>query len=479
MPRHTESRPGRLLQKGKEKAVPSDDKSTAHVETLNTLLNQIHVPIRLAALQDVVPSLWVALFEGLFQTRIPSIVRDSQTQSAKINNVKEVLKALGEAVGTELSHIQAEEVVAGGWGVADLVEVFGEVGRVLREDGPPAPRRTDESGWTEVSGDEADEQQPELDEKSRLPHHRPHGKSRSAAYPKTSTPLPLSPPKESHRSPSPHPSKASAIHLRGSPSRKENKTERPKRRRLRSGGETGILTDVKDDVEEYLQENMFAENKSSDGGWIDEIDEDVQTDRTPRAVKRHDNDQNRVPKASPTRKRQPQTPAVLKIHATDTPYTRALKRRRARIIREAQTPSPVKARGVSKIPNRGFIVRDRAPSPEQSGGPSHRQASPTRSANHKASEHSSEEGDTPQPITNLRTFESMIRTALPGAPLPAGARARAWDQQLKVHDRALKDRVWDRRSQRPRTTVEQEVKPLITGARRLAEDIALVSLLFV
>lgn len=94
----------------------------------------------------------MALFEGLFETRIPGIIRTdaATTHGARVHNTQLVLDELGGTVlEMELGHLNAEALVQGNvTQILDLVDILGEIGRIL--DGDDDER--DESGDTGEDG---------------------------------------------------------------------------------------------------------------------------------------------------------------------------------------------------------------------------------------------------------------------------------------------------------------------------------------
>jgi Domain of unknown function (DUF5745) len=64
-------------------------------------------------LRNVASSLFVAVFEGLFHSRLSSIRRSPKTREDYVYNAQRVVTALGEKIGMELSHITGKKVVGG------------------------------------------------------------------------------------------------------------------------------------------------------------------------------------------------------------------------------------------------------------------------------------------------------------------------------------------------------------------------------
>ncbi|KAJ3400632.1 Centrosomal protein of 95 kDa, partial [Chytridiales sp. JEL 0842] len=103
------------------------------VAIVNTLLKRIKVPLRIQSLRECVPSLFIALFEGLLETRIPDLKRGTNalTDEGRLHNIQLLLKTLEKDVlGVDMGHIPAEDVCKGEErAVLHLVEIFGSLGR--------------------------------------------------------------------------------------------------------------------------------------------------------------------------------------------------------------------------------------------------------------------------------------------------------------------------------------------------------------
>jgi hypothetical protein len=105
------------------------------IDIVNTLLRRIKVPLQITTLRECVPSLFIALFEGLLEMRIPGIERGNKamTEEGRIHNMNVLLQILEEDVlGIEIEHIIPEEVVSGDkLALSHLIEIFGSIGKAL------------------------------------------------------------------------------------------------------------------------------------------------------------------------------------------------------------------------------------------------------------------------------------------------------------------------------------------------------------
>eukprot|EP00842_Homolaphlyctis_polyrhiza_P002004 jgi/Hompol1/2804/HPOL_003028-RA len=82
------------------------------------MLARIRVPITIRSFDDCVPSLWVAIIEGLLEARIPGVVRmpsgpdGAATTVDKLQNAQAVVWVLEQQIiKAELPHIKAEDIV--------------------------------------------------------------------------------------------------------------------------------------------------------------------------------------------------------------------------------------------------------------------------------------------------------------------------------------------------------------------------------
>lgn len=115
-------------------------------EALNSLhhLLQIHyIPIPIDTLQDCTPTLWLALFESIFQTRLPDIIRQTQplTLSQKLHNTRLLLSALE----SDVLHMPLDDALNAGdlclrhrESIVEMINVLAAVERVMAKKRPLA-----------------------------------------------------------------------------------------------------------------------------------------------------------------------------------------------------------------------------------------------------------------------------------------------------------------------------------------------------
>ncbi|KND02412.1 hypothetical protein, variant [Spizellomyces punctatus DAOM BR117] len=248
-----------------------------------------------------------------------------------------------------------------------------------------------------------------------------------------------------------------------------------RRRRIRSG--STVLTDVRNDVEEYLQQQMQrGRAKGRHGAKV----EDTQSTHSA---------QPRRSSTSPV-KRSPLHP-LLNVNAKDTPYTKALKLRRARLLREQKARSGKSRR--DHLPRHSITPKRRAtlakrlqarPLEGSDGGVAEMDYSMGISEpDDGVSEQQDEtDGSTTEPGTpakplperNLEEYEKTVRAALPSAEIHPRTKDRVWNQQLKTWEKALDDRLWSGtvRNHRETQSAMDSVRPLIHATKHLQTDLA-------
>ncbi|KAJ3042596.1 Centrosomal protein of 95 kDa [Rhizophlyctis rosea] len=471
-------------------------KVTAAIGTINRLLTQIHVPITLKSLTDCVPSLWVALFEGLFKTRIPGIIRSGDTSSkgTRIHNTQLVLNELGGTVlEMELVHISAEALVDGDVGqILDMVDIFGEIGVALsRGEGGGVSEEVRNDGHVEVNqGGPSNEQNRR---RSPGPQHSEPFIDGSYSFQPT----------EALRQSSPQPGRPSssyqydnfdidpfsweaAAHLSSMedvPPPPSSPTTTSSKRRRKAGSTTTATSEVKDDIGEFLANRARQRSKGKGG---------VEADSS--SVVNDDNDSG-TPIGTRKRLRfemeDHKTPPVLRVLPTDTPHTKALKIKRARIIQEideidrnrpnrrptrsALSPhlsprtrgSPYhlayKAHLKARARSGGeWTVRSSLDGREISGrgapsdGDADRETEFGSHADHyddaaigsRSSVHLGKRKKS-IPEANLDELERITKEVLPGVDVPRTVKERTHNELVGSWRRALDDRVW-------RSTVEQQ-----------------------
>ena len=126
-----------------------------YVFKLNKLLARIKVPIVIRDLNECVPTLWVALYEGLFECRIPGIDRSFEMvtrESSRLKNVQLVLEELAlNVLKMDLSHIHAQDLVdRKEKAIKNIIEIFDQIGLAL--DKNLGQDMTEESLSTDIKG---------------------------------------------------------------------------------------------------------------------------------------------------------------------------------------------------------------------------------------------------------------------------------------------------------------------------------------
>lgn len=108
------------------------------VEATNDLLREIGAFPKLIQsfeeLTKVASSMFVAIFENIFQVRLEGIARLPQTYPDYVGNVQRVIDELSRCAGVDLSHISGESIVDGDRvAIQNLVRVFWRVLSVTKE----------------------------------------------------------------------------------------------------------------------------------------------------------------------------------------------------------------------------------------------------------------------------------------------------------------------------------------------------------
>ncbi|KAJ3177668.1 Centrosomal protein of 95 kDa [Gaertneriomyces sp. JEL0708] len=359
----------------------------AAVRTLQHLLDQIHVPVSITSLRDCVPTLWVALFEGLFETRVPGILRrNASTHSARVHNVQLVLDELAATVlKTDLGHIGAEAVVEGDMtAIINLIEIFGEIGRVLGDGttgnassrGRAAPVDGDSQAKSEAEKSDSDVERDEGYSTQYL------GKLRA---------------NESY-----------AFHPQ-------------------AGTFAGADDELSDDVQVH-RVNEFDEHPG-DGSYLGDGQSDIEESmKGQRSPKRH------RPATSYHR-----TPPALRVSAKDTPYTKALKQRRARLLRSHAT-----LRGSPRTP-----PRLQAPWTVRETG---------RDISNASDTDASEGHSLPVPEKNIQLYTHLVQEGLPGIQIPDKVNKNVWKDTVQTWERALNERTRRRKVQLQEEASKEDVE---------------------
>lgn len=96
---------------------------------INALLSKIKVPISLLSLKECVPSLWIAVFEGLLETRIPEIDRSfALSDDARLHNLQVVLSQLKKLFKVDIDHIKSLDLISyDETAICSLIDVFVDI----------------------------------------------------------------------------------------------------------------------------------------------------------------------------------------------------------------------------------------------------------------------------------------------------------------------------------------------------------------
>ena len=81
-------------------------------------------------MKECVPSLWIAVFEGLLETRIPNIDRslNNLTDESRTKNLEAVIAQLQNLFKIDLSHIQPAMLIAcNNLTICKMIDVFAEI----------------------------------------------------------------------------------------------------------------------------------------------------------------------------------------------------------------------------------------------------------------------------------------------------------------------------------------------------------------
>ncbi|KAJ3176515.1 Centrosomal protein of 95 kDa [Geranomyces variabilis] len=440
------------------------------VETVNGLLQRLDVPLSVKTLDDCVPTLWVALFEGLFQTRLPDVQRPATTHQSRVFNVKLVLTELSATVlGADLSHIAAEDVASGDRrAVRHLVQIFGELGQLLfaHDNGEEEEKR--ESYYTsereavtvtsDGSGRSYASHTPMSSIGTELDNDSPPGLSDVSAIPKIDegegesyVSSPDSRTSRSHTREESPPSRISSptsAQPRGQPVPRRQQSSR----RFRSS-RNEVLTDVGDDIEE------FARMRSSQ---IERQEDPYEAYEANSVGTRRMSTQTPI---KPTAKR---ARSLLNPLPTDTPFTKALKRRRLQHLNIIKTPKPKTLK-----PNRRRQPRYEPSSPPANHSALEDDDDASSVFSRRDPESHRQHRRVPLAETNLRVYQREIDRALPAALVDTGMTDARWSKQVKAWERALDDRLWGRkvRKHQEEDAAREIVGPALQQAKSMGDSL--------
>lgn len=107
------------------------------IENTNKLLSATGIVAKkimsLAELARVASSIFVAIFESVYHTRIEGIIRSPVTKEDYEHNAQLVIDRLSEQINSELTHITGEQIVNGDTiALRNLVNIFMRILTVTR-----------------------------------------------------------------------------------------------------------------------------------------------------------------------------------------------------------------------------------------------------------------------------------------------------------------------------------------------------------
>jgi hypothetical protein len=84
-------------------------------------------------LSRVASSMFVAVYESLFRTRLDEIIRNPQTKEEYTNNVQRVISELSDQIQIDLKHIQGKDIADGDIrAIYNLLHIFARLHTVTR-----------------------------------------------------------------------------------------------------------------------------------------------------------------------------------------------------------------------------------------------------------------------------------------------------------------------------------------------------------
>lgn len=371
------------------------------------MFDQIRISIQISDIEEIVPSIFVALFESLFEIRLDGITRNASAKADKIDNINLVLGTVGaQVLQLDLSHIDASGIVnCRSDDICNLVEIFGEIARAvdLQDDGPIGGRESMTTFEKSVEN--------EADFSAEIET-------------RTLSPTPSLPITHSYSSP----------------------TRPTKPKRIFRGQAT-----FRNDIDEFIETQ--AKIQKSDSG-IDST-AGIPNDR-PRRRRSMSAPHPATPDGPRVKRSKTghQTPSVLKPCSSDTPHTLALKKRRAQLLRDYSNQvdrnetlaADMKEPHGPKIPQ---IMR-----PESSLGSTGRgRNDASRSLDFE------DDLENPQSLAkkNLQDFTSTIRQQLPITnDISSGLKRTVWKKQVSMWKKALESRKWQEKVNTVRKTISCE-----------------------
>lgn len=103
------------------------------LDKINALLSKIKIPICLLSLKECVPSLWIALFEGLLETRIAEIDRSfALSDDARFKNLQVIITKISKLFTMDLDHIKPLDLISyNEEAICSFIDVFVRISESL------------------------------------------------------------------------------------------------------------------------------------------------------------------------------------------------------------------------------------------------------------------------------------------------------------------------------------------------------------
>ncbi|ORX42748.1 hypothetical protein BCR36DRAFT_155528 [Piromyces finnis] len=98
-----------------QEAINFEISDSEGIDIVNTILYEIHFPLRIKSLNECVSSLWIVLYEGLFHHRLEGIIRSKNSiyTEAKIMNIQTILDQLKNQFNIPFPSKMAYELYTG------------------------------------------------------------------------------------------------------------------------------------------------------------------------------------------------------------------------------------------------------------------------------------------------------------------------------------------------------------------------------
>ena len=107
------------------------------LDETNELLARVGISAKkissLGELSRVSSSMFVAVYESLFRTRLDDIIRNPQTREEYTFNVQQVINELSEQIQIDLKHISGQDIADGDIrSISNLLHIFARIFNVTR-----------------------------------------------------------------------------------------------------------------------------------------------------------------------------------------------------------------------------------------------------------------------------------------------------------------------------------------------------------